>query len=258
MVVFSLRKGLLLLSPAVLVVAAACSSTPPPPAYGNCVPMGDAGCTSSGATPGGGSSGESDATAMTSCQVTSADSLCNQCLYPACCSLITTCLASADCVNLTNCINDCVAAQNATSAEIGSCVDNCKSPTVDPDSESVAAYDDIVTCEEAKCPVCAQEGVGDPCTTSYPSCVTGAMCNGSWCTPKACTQDAECAGIGQSGANAEGTANVCVFVSGTGNTCAPSAPANGCSATYTDTFLDTTTDVSGSPVTVCALIRDGG
>ena len=127
--------------------------------------------------PGGGSSGESDATAMTSCQVTSADSLCNQCLYPACCSLITTCLASADCVNLTNCINDCVAAQNATSAEIGSCVDNCKSPTVDPDSESVAAYDDIVTCEEAKCPNIGEcWGGGDGHTATATIMLMGDTC----------------------------------------------------------------------------------
>jgi hypothetical protein len=245
--VVSLRKSLLLLTPVALVAAVACSTTPLPHELGNCIPIGDAGCTTSGAVVGSASGGDSDGgqssgTTTTSCQVTSADSLCNQCLLPACCNLVTACFASEDCVALWTCISQC-----STSGCVGSC---------DTDHPaSLATYDNIVTCEEAKCPVCAQSGVGDPCALG---CVTGTMCNGSWCT-KVCANDTDCTGTGGGGGNVEGTANVCVFVAGTGNTCAPTAPANGCVATtYPGTFLDTTTDVSGSPVTVCALITDGG
>lgn len=258
MVVVSLRKGLFLLTPAALVAVAACSSTPPPAAVGNCVPVDDAACTVSGSV-GGGSSGESDGgqssgTTPTSCQVSSADSLCMQCYLPACCSLITACEASADCVALSTCVNDCLSASSVVT--IDKCIGACTMSDTDP--ESVAAYNNLLACEGAKCAnACDQHGVGNPCVTGYPSCVAGTTCNGSWCT-KVCARDTDCAGTGGSGGDQEGTANVCVFVTGTGNTCAPSAPAN-CTATYADTFLDTAAiDVSGSPVAVCALITDGG
>jgi hypothetical protein len=80
------------------------------------------------------------------------------------------------------------------------------------------------------------------------------FCQGLWCS-KACTKNADCAGIGPSGANLLGQANVCVATSG-GPQCAPGCTFDADCSYFPGTYCHSTLSFAGANVQVCAPVVD--
>ena len=236
------RRGLVA-GVAIAAAAVACTSMQLPPPIPDCPP--DSGC-SEPITGAGGGGGDGGTEAAASCGGTVADSQCDQCAFGNCCTQISDCLGTTDCSNLFSCIEECSGSPP--------CVSGCEGKAL---SSSVAAYDAINTCIDAKCPVCAESGIGDPCSGSYPPCTSNLTCNGLWCT-EPCAPTTVCSGLGPNGGNVGGTPNVCVFAQGAGDTCAPECATDNDCAVFPGTYCMSTTAVDGSAVQVCTVLPDGG
>jgi hypothetical protein len=191
-----------------LAVAGACSTSSQPPQLGYCVPVDGGTCTvtssgggSSGAEGGGSCAGYSDATA------------CDACTGSSCCSQLTACSNSTVCINLYNCETACAGAP--------ACISSCQSqyPT------GVSTLNLLFDCLTDHCPVCAEAGIGDPCSPVVPGyypCEPNLQltCSGEgWCT-KTCVHSSDCAGLGTGGVNDIGEPNYCMILSN-GYYCAP-------------------------------------
>ena len=222
-----------------LVLIAACSSGSSHPAeLGSCVPAPGSSCS---VTPGGSSSGAS--TDAGSCAAYADASACDACAASSCCPALETCIDNAACANLDGCEIGC----NGSSA----CITACQGQYPTGQGDLTVLFD----CLAGRCPVCAQSGVGDPCSSSYPPCETGLVCNGDWCT-KACARSSDCAGLGTGGTNGLGEPNTCVMTS-SGYVCAPGCNGPGCSY-FPATYCASTSAWDGSAVMVCAALPDAG
>jgi hypothetical protein len=179
--------------------------------------------------------------AASSCSTGAGASQCDQCVDANCCSFLSACVAQTDCQNLPNCIDGCI--------DDVPCQNACMSMYAD----ALALYDDLGSCVTVKCPICSASGIGDPCSARY-ACESNLTCNGSYCTIP-CSASSDCTGIGPGGGNMQGTANVCVYVAGAGNTCVPTCGNNG---NCTGLYCKLTTAIEGTQVQVCSSFPDGG
>jgi hypothetical protein len=217
-----------------MAIAAACSSEGAhPPQLGGCGAA-DASCATS--TVGGGSSGGTDAGGT--CTASAGNSQCGLCETAQCCSLIETCLADAVCAGFLKCENMCAGAAN------------CESTCQGRYPQGPAAVAPVTTCALAKCPVCSQLGVGDPCSTG--TCNPGLTCQDDlWCS-KACVHSSDCAGFGPDGANTLGLPNACLAT----GTCYAGCSTNDDCQSMPGTFCNTVMSIEQIPVTVCQSMRD--
>ncbi|HLK40322.1 MAG TPA: hypothetical protein VKU41_26405 [Polyangiaceae bacterium] len=227
---------------AVLAALACSSRTSRPPELGNCVPD-DSGCTSvsvgGGSTGGGGGEGGA---AQGGCTTSSSDSLCDQCAGANCCAPLASCSQATGCQNLRNCEQTCGAS--------ASCIDTCQTQFASGTSPLAL----LVSCLEAKCPVCSQIGVGDPCGGQ--ACNAGLTCQGLWCS-KGCARTADCTGIGPNGGNLLGRRNACMAAS-SGLTCAAGCMTDADCQPFPSTYCLATTSADGLAVQVCTSYPDGG
>jgi len=225
-----------------LAVAGACSTSSRPSELSGCVPGDGAPCgVSSGGGSSGGSGGDGGA-----CASYADASACDACAGASCCTELTACSNSTPCTDLYNCETACAGSPACNSA----CQN--QSPT------GLSTLNLLFDCLSSRCPVCAQSGVGDPCSPGYPPCESGLTCNGDWCT-KTCVHSTDCAGIGTAGTNLLGEANSCMILSG-GYFCSPGCEG---SATHCAYFPSTycqmsTTSADNQTVSVCATLPDAG
>lgn len=243
------RSGLPILFGLALVHA--CSPTSRPGEIPNCVPAeggppctgaGGSGSSGGGSDGGGFCAGYPDATA------------CDACTGSSCCKQITACSASTSCINLYNCETACSGAQ--------ACISSCQSqyPT------GGDTLNQLLDCLTDYCPVCAQAGIGDPCSpvvSGYYPCEPNLelTCSGDgWCT-KACVHSSDCTGLGTGGLNDIGEPNYCMILSD-GYYCAPGCTG---SATACEDFPGTycltgamSADNPAQTVDVCWPLADAG
>lgn len=236
-----LLRTLPFVASALLAFAACQSSEALPPPLGNCVA--DSGCSPATGIGGGGGGGTgtdggADA-AATMCTVEPAASQCDQCAAGKCCPSLGACTSSVDCRQLLSCILNCPST---------GCVTACKQQF----PSGTQAYQNLESCLQADCPICAESGVGDPCSAT--SCVPGLACQGEWCTAP-CTKDADCQGIGPNGDNILGQPNVCIPTSA-GPRCAPGCGANTDCAYFPGTYCHSTLSIENTNVQVCAALPD--
>jgi hypothetical protein len=216
---------------AVWIAAFACTNNNGlPPQQGPCVPSATVKC--GGGLTGSGSSG-GEAGPATAC-ATDAGSACDECAAADCCSEFTTCEQNTNCASLLNCEVNCTTS---------SCFTTCQNqfPLGTGDLQIYSS------CLSARCPVCNESGVGDPCSTGFAGCETGLTCsNGLWCT-KTCAQVSDCAGLGAGGVNSLGYANTCV-----GGLCVPECTSNetGCQD-FPGSFCATATTIANTSQLVC-------
>jgi hypothetical protein len=222
------------------MAALACSTRAPlPPQGGDCVPFDGGSCGVAGGGGGvGGPSTGGDAGGV--CTVNQGDSLCDQCLETSCCAEVNACEADSACQPLATCIENCV---------LSTCISGCDARF----PSGVAPYGHLTSCASAKCPVCAESGVGDPCNLP---CLSGLTCSGSYCT-KACVRGSDCAGIGPGGDNLAGAPNACLETS-RGPECAAGCTTNAQCTNFPGTYCQSTTSADGLAVQVCAAIFDAG
>jgi hypothetical protein len=225
---------------------AACSSSSAPPALQGC--HGDAGCNTGsggGGSGGGGSSGGDDASTG-ACGASESASQCDQCANGKCCSELTDCGTDTSCENLLNCWDDC-----GTTA----CQSACKTQY---SGAPLALFEKLLSCIATDCPVCAQLGTGDPCSTSSGSTACNPLlsCGGEWCT-KPCSKNSDCGGLGAGGGNFTGNPNVCRHVAA-GDYCFPGCASNADCGDFPNTYCLQTTDLQNDTVLVCADGPDGG
>ena len=160
-----------------------------------------------------------------------------------CCVDLETCEQSTPCENLLGCVAHCGS---------HTCVSACEQTYV-----SVAfIYSKLTACMSLHCPVCAESGVGDPCNAASDACVTATSCSGLWCT-RACTKQADCAGIGPGGGNFTGQPGACRRA-GSGYSCYPGCSGDPDCTDFPGTYCIVTTDLTGATVQVCATSPDAG
>ncbi len=240
------RSSILASVAAPWLVVSACSVSPArPPELGTCE-FGDASCPVSiisGGTQGG---EEEGGTSSITCQVSAGDSRCDQCANASCCQPLSMCSESLDCQNLLNC-------ERQTCTGALDCVGNCQSQA----PKGVALLDSLTTCIEAKCPVCSQLGIGDPCSPFGIACNPGLVCNGLWCS-KACTRSTDCVGLGAGGGNALGLPNACIFAAAVGDECQPGCNQDSDCSEFPGSFCFATSSSEGAAVRVCVPPPDAG
>ncbi len=226
------------------LVVAACSVSPArPPELGRCE-FGDASCPVS-VVSGGTQGGEEAGASPSACQVNAGDSQCTQCADSKCCPSFQACGESADCQNLLSCEQACTGAL--------SCAGDCESQS----PKGVTLLETLTTCIQAKCPVCGQLGIGDPCSPFGVSCNPGLVCSGLWCT-KACARSTDCAGLGAGGGNALGFPNACIVTSAAGEECEPGCTQDSDCSAFPGSFCFATTSSEGASVRVCVPPPDAG
>jgi hypothetical protein len=226
------------------LVLVACSSAALPPSLPDCVATDAAVCSVSTVTAGG-PPGEGGTEGT--CAVNSGDSQCTQCANANCCTFLTTCFESSDpdCKNLFSCEEICEG--------LASCASDClhQYPTAE------TTFDELESCVAAKCPVCNEAGVGDPCIPGETACIAGLTCVDSWCT-KACTDEANCVGLGPEGGNAVGAQNACIATGSSGIICFPGCVTNADCSSFPGTYCFMTTSADGASVLVCTNLPDAG
>jgi hypothetical protein len=180
----------------------------------------------------------SSASSSPTCSPPSGASACHQCTASSCCAPSTACDADAECTALVACEARCTAS---------TCITDCETTHAGGVSLFRAYFD----CLSGSCPICAQSGVGDPCTTDASNCAPGLTCNGLYCT-RGCVGDSDCAGAFDDGLNGSGGANVCAINGQKAAVCFPGCSSSKDCATYDGTTcVSDTASVSGS-VQVCA------
>jgi hypothetical protein len=221
-----------------LPVAACSPSQDHPPDLGDCTSTDGSACANpvTGTGSGGSEAGTS------ACAVDAGGGQCAQCLSASCCTPIAACEANTSCANLVSCEDGC----NSAAA----CVSACQTQY----PAGISPLQAITDCETLRCPICAQSGVGDPCSPGYGPCVAGLTCNGLWCT-RACARSSDCAGIGNGGASVLGFPNVCTSTA-SGDGCVPECSSTVDCADFPATFCKATTTLEGSAVSVCAALPD--
>ena len=221
------------------LVVSACSVSPArPPELGAC-DVGDASCpvsVISGGTQGGEGEG---GTGPIACPVSAGDSQCDQCVDAKCCQPFATCNDSLDCGNLLRC-------EQQTCTGALDCVANCEMQS----PKGVALLNSLTTCIEARCPVCSQLGIGDPCTPFGVACNPGLVCNGFWCS-KACTRSTDCVGLGVGGGNTLGLPNACIVTATVGEECQPGCNQDSDCSEFPGSFCFVTTSAVGTSVSFC-------
>jgi hypothetical protein len=225
------------------VVLGACSPESLPPALGGCTGAGDASCAEGPimavATVGGGSEGGSSL-----CNAGPSASQCETCASANCCTPLSTCTSSGPCNNLLSCVMGC--------AGVSACIEGCDQTY----PESVPTLDALDTCLTLKCVICAESGVGDPCTLGANTCIADLTCSTLGCS-KACVHSSDCGGIGPNDGNFTGQPNACISTAH-GDFCTPGCATNDDCASFTDTFCATTTSADSLAVSVCSTLPDGG
>jgi len=226
----------------------ACSSSSAPPTLGECTGNGEGGCPAGSSGGGGGSSGsggDDSGADSGACQVSSAQSQCDQCAGTACCSELDDCGTSVPCENVLTCYDACTTA---------SCQQNC--PQQYPGT-GATLFNSLEQCISQKCPVCAQLGTGDPCWDTTVQCNAGLSCIDLWCT-KTCTNSSQCTGLGANGGNFTGHApNACRRIA-SGSWCFPGCASDADCTDFPGTYCVQTTDITGASVAVCQAGPDGG
>ena len=203
-----------------------------PPQLGDCP---DASCQV--AVVGGGTGGAMDSGAAT-CSVNAGNSQCGLCEVKQCCSVLESCVNDPSCKGLLDCENACVGAANCNS----SCL--AKYP------QGQGGLNTVTACALAKCPVCSQLGVGDPCSTG--TCNPGLSCEDDlWCT-EPCLHSSDCVGLGPGGGNTLGLPNECLPT----GTCYAGCTTNNDCLGIPGTFCNTVMSIEQIPVTVCQPMQD--
>ncbi len=152
------------------------------------------------------------------------------------------CAPPTVCSQLLVCVDGCVDS---------TCVSNCEAsyPT------GVTMFNELAACENLKCPICNESGIGDPCAPGNPPCSAGLTCNGVWCT-RACNVAVSCAGIGPGAGNFLGEPGVCVATAGAPS-CAPGCTTTNDCLNFPSTNCRTTTSVDGTMTLVCSAVDAG-
>jgi len=228
------------------LAAIACSATAShPPDLGDCSGI-EGGCPVSAVIGGGGGGSHDDAgTTATGCAVSALDSQCTQCANASCCTPFAACENDVDCENLSSCEENCFG--------VSACISGCEREA--PNGINLLSMLDA--CVAAKCIVCSQSGVGDPCDPAANACNAGLSCRGEWCT-KPCTRSSDCAGLGAGGGNALNLPNACVENPATGETCTPGCNVDADCAASPATFCFATTSTEGVQVRICSPTPDAG
>jgi hypothetical protein len=226
------------------MVFAACAQTPSnPPDLGPC--ESDGAICGAGVVSGGTGAAEDSGASSSSCPINGGDAQCTQCAESSCCGPFNACTASTDCQNLLRCEQSCAGAAG--------CVSDCEGQA----PNGVALLDDLTSCLDAKCSVCTESGIGDPCVAQGNACNPSLSCSGLWCT-KACLRSTDCAGLGAGSGNALGLANSCVATATAGRECVPGCQTDSDCGLFPGSFCFATTSSEGVSVQVCAPPPDAG
>jgi hypothetical protein len=226
---------------AALVVLGACSSELLPPAIGDCSGAGDASCAESPTTSVAVSGGDGGSSI---CNAGASASQCDTCANAHCCTQLSMCTTTNQCNNLLSCVMGCGGAS--------ACIDGCNQTY----PASVPTLEAIDTCLTLECAVCAEAGVGDPCTPGASTCVADLTCSALGCTQE-CAHSSDCGGIGANGGNLTGQPNACIATAH-GEFCSPGCATNDDCARFPGTFCATTTSVDSLAVSICSTLPDGG
>jgi hypothetical protein len=226
-----------------IALPACAGATSHPPGLGDCSGV-DGSCGAPGVSAGGGGPAVEGGVAAGGCAVSALDSLCAQCENAQCCTSLAACAIDVDCENLSSCEENCGST---------TCIAACERQS----PNGIAGLATFTTCVEAKCIVCSQSGVGDPCDHAASGCNAGLSCGGLGCT-KPCARATDCAGLGAGGGNALNLPNACVVIAGAGEVCAPGCSVDADCAAFPGAFCFATTSVDGLAARVCASTPDAG
>jgi hypothetical protein len=228
-----------------LALPACAGAATHPPDLGDCSGL-DGSCAAPGVSAGGGGPAVDGGVAAGGCAVSALGSLCAQCENAQCCTSLAACATDVDCENLSSCEESCLGSTT--------CIAACERHQSPKGIAGLAAF---TMCVEAKCIVCSQSGVGDPCDQAASGCNPGLSCGGLGCT-KPCARAADCAGLGAGGGNALNLPNACVEITGAGELCAPGCSVDADCTAFPGAFCFATTSVDGLAVRVCASTPDAG
>jgi hypothetical protein len=242
-----LRRMSVALAAATLMALGGCSAEANPPQLSDCTAVGDASCSDphvvGGAVGGENDSGLDDTGSVAAgCNAGPFASQCDVCANANCCMQLSTCAAPTVCSYLLSCVDGCVDS---------TCVSACEAhyPT------GVTMFNDLDACENLKCPICNESGIGDPCAPGNPACVAGLTCNGLWCT-RSCNVATNCAGVGPAGGNFIGEPGVCVATIGAPS-CAPGCTTTNDCVNFPSTNCLSTMSVDGTTTLVCSIVDAG-
>jgi hypothetical protein len=171
---------------------------------------------------------------------------CSKCQDTSCCAVLTTCAQNAECVALVKCEGNC---------GDSSCIADCQTQHAAGKAD-LAAYS---SCVSGSCPVCSQEGVGDPCTADS-DCPSPLTCSGLWCT-KSCAGDPDCAGAFDNGQNRYSGTNTCAVNKLKAAICFPACTSDADCAPYAGTTCVSDPTPNNGVTHICAthpVAADGG